>query len=273
ASAIALRFAQEHDDIADEVADAVGASNGEVYMQRYAKETAMSSAVQDVQFDPIDHLCMATVRWQPPIFIKEAIMKFAQKMKEKELAGTPGNEPAPAAPAAAAPAAAAPPPRASTPPPPAVSVASPPAAAPSGPSVPACTRERAKLTKTLKKSQKALDNFAECKRRTSGDETICHRYKLYVEDAQKKEEKFGRALTSCLNGGLSTNLRRALADALPGHAAVSVETSAAGNPIFWTFSPVNQTSFAVEMSAEGREIGRTPLAANQVQWVRQQLGF
>ena len=30
----------------------------------------MNSAVQNVKFDPIEHLCMAQVNWTPPVFIK-----------------------------------------------------------------------------------------------------------------------------------------------------------------------------------------------------------
>jgi hypothetical protein len=271
AAAIALRFAQDYDDVGDDIADDVGASDGEVFLQRYAKETAMDSAVQDIQFDPIEHICMAQVNWTPPVFVKEAILKFAEKMKQDELSSTPGSEPAPAAPVdsgSGSPPPARPP---QTPPPPPVSAA--PAPAPAGPAVPACTSARAKLSKVLASSQKALDDFAECKRRTSGDETICHRYKLYAEDAQKKEEAAGAKLVACLNAGLSSNLRRALDDALPGHAAISVETSANGNPILFTFSPVDQTGFSIEVAADGRVVGKTGLAANQVSWVRQQLGL
>jgi hypothetical protein len=270
AAAIALRFAQDFDDIGDDVADAVGASDGEVFLQRYAKETAMDSAVQDVRFDPIEHICMAQVNWTPPVFVKEAIFKFAEKMKQGELSSTPGNEPTPPPPpASATPAPAARPPQ--TPPPPPVSAA--PAPAPAGPSVPACRSARTELSTVLASSQKALDDLAECKRRTEGDETICHRYTLYADDAKKKEDAAGSQLVACLNGGLSSNLRRALDATLPGHAAVSVETSAAGNPILFTFSPVDQTGFSVEVAGDGSLVSRTGLAANQVTWVRQQLGL
>lgn len=274
AAAIALRFAQDYDDIGDDIADAVGASDGEVFLQRYAKETAMDAAVQDVRFDPIEHICMAQVNWTPPVFVKEAILKFAETMKQDELSSTPGGRPAPA-PAASADSRPAPVPPASRPPrgPPPPPVTAAPAPAASGTVVPACRPERAALSKVLASSQAALDDLAECKRRTSGDETICHRYGLYAEEAQDKEQAAGAKLVACLNAELSSNLRRTLYDALPGHAAVAVETSAAGNPILFTFSPVDQTGFSVEVGGDGSVLNKTGLAANQVTWVRQQLGL
>ena len=148
-----------------------------------------------------------------------------------------------------------------------------PVAAPAAPKVPACANERAKVAKTLKASQKSLDDFNECLRRTSGDEGICHRYKLYVEKSKGDENAVGQKLADCLNAGLSVTLRTALSRELPGHAAVSVETAARGNLVLWTFSPVEQTAFALEVSSSGGTANRSPLAANQVQWVRQQLGL
>lgn len=275
AAAIALRFAQDFDDVGDQVAEEVGAADGEVFLQGYAKEQVIDAAVQDITFDPVEHLCMATVRWTPPVFVKDAVSKYAHRLRAEELAAAEGPAASAQAPAAAAPADPAPaaaPAAPSTPPPAAASVASP-APAPAPPPHPACSRQRANLTQVLAQSQKSLDEFQECMRRTQNDETICHRYKLYVEDAQKKEAEAGRSLTSCLNEGLSSKIRLALSQNLPGHAAVSVESREDGSLILWTFSPVDQTAYAFELGADGTMVGKSPLAANQVQWVREQLGL
>lgn len=109
--------------------------------------------------------------------------------------------------------------------------------------------------------------------KTDNDVTICNRYKLYVDKAVKDEGTAGQGLVDCLNAGLSTKIRLALTQNIPGHAAVSVETRGNGTLILWTFSPVDQTAFAFEMTSAGAMGGRTPLAANQVQWVREQLGL
>src|SRR5262245_4624400 len=72
-AAIAKKFAMEEEDIAEDVADLVGVDDGTVFLERYAKDEALDGALQDVSFDPVEHLCMATVSWTPPVFIKEAI--------------------------------------------------------------------------------------------------------------------------------------------------------------------------------------------------------
>jgi hypothetical protein len=129
------------------------------------------------------------------------------------------------------------------------------------------------LKEVLRKSGQALAELNECLRRTSNDETICHRYKLYVDDARGKEDGAGQTLADCLNTGLSVTLRAALSRAVPGHAAVSVETRSDGSVVLWAFSPVSHTAFALAVSPSGRPVDRAPLAANQVQWLRQQLGL
>ncbi len=275
--AIALRFAQDNDNVADDVAKAVGVENGEVFLQKYAKETALTAAVQDVQFDPAGHLCMATVRWTPPVFVKEAVLKYAEELKAAEL----GAKPAALAPAAApaptpapAPAPAPPPPAVSVAPPPAVTAA-PPAAA--GPSVPACKDERAALKKTRKASDTALNDLNECNRRTQAiggkpDNTMCHRYTLYVEGAKTKDTEASDKLAQCLNGAHSTALREVLGRDAKGHAALAMETREDGTLIMWTFSPAEETAFALEVN-DGTVATRSPLAANQVQWLRQRLGL
>ena len=68
-SALAIKFTDKNDGIAEEVAKAVGVEDGRVFMQLYAKATALDAAVQDVQFDPTAHQCMAVIRWTPPIFV------------------------------------------------------------------------------------------------------------------------------------------------------------------------------------------------------------
>ncbi|OGQ92098.1 MAG: hypothetical protein A2289_24160 [Deltaproteobacteria bacterium RIFOXYA12_FULL_58_15] len=290
-AAIALRFAQDNGSLADDVAEAVGVSDGEVFLQRFAKHDARIRAGGDVQFDPIEHTCMVTVTWKAPIFVKDAVLKVAEEIKAAEIgdddvdtapastamptaSASPGGTAAPLPSASAAP----PPAAGAAAPPPAASVVSPvvtppPPAAPLAAAAPSCAKERDKLKKTLTDSQKSLDQFNECLRRTKNDETICHRYKLYVEDAQKKESADGQKLGDCLNGGLSVTLRGALSRELPGHAAVSVETRADGAVVLWAFSPVAQTGFAVDVTSAGVVVARAPLAANQLQWLRQQLGF
>ena len=129
------------------------------------------------------------------------------------------------------------------------------------------------MHKVSKASEGARKDLNECLARTSGDKTICHRYGLYVDDAAKKEAAAAAKLADCLNAGLSVRLRQAVSTALPGHAAVSVETRADGTLILWTFAPTEQTAFALEVAADGQVTARTPLAANQVQWVREQLGL
>ena len=110
-------------------------------------------------------------------------------------------------------------------------------------------------------------------RRTSNDANVCDRYGMWVDDAKKKQASAGSELARCLNRELSTKLRVALEGALPGHAARAVETRPDGTLVLWTISPVDETAFALEVTSDGRAGGRTPLAANQVQWLRQQLGL
>ena len=270
-AAISLRFAQEHSDEADAVAEAVGASDGQVFMERYAKDDALSAAVQDLEFDPGQHLCMATVRWTPPIFVKDAVLKYAEKLKQEEMGGGASASVAP--PAAGQPATSTAPTAPAAPPPAAVSVAPPaPAPAPAA-AAPACARAKTELARVLKDNQRSIDQLEECLRRTQNDATICHRYQLYVDEAREKEAAAGGALADCLNAGLSTTIRMSLSKNLPGHAAVSVETRGDGTLVLWTFSPVDQTAFAYEMAPDGAAAGRSALAANQVTWVKQQLGL
>lgn len=80
-SAIADRFAQDNEELGDEIAKGSGATSGTALLHGYAKDAAGGAAVSDVQFDPIDHLCMATVRWKPALFVKDEVIAFAQRAK------------------------------------------------------------------------------------------------------------------------------------------------------------------------------------------------
>jgi len=281
-AAIALKFAQKNRGAGDEVAKAVGAESGEVFLQKYAKMTAQDSAVHDVSFDPGQHLCMATVRWTPPIFVKDALLKFAEKLKRAETGGPQAAPaaPAPAAPGsspAPAPATAAPPPApgASAAPPPPAPIAAPVsalAAPAAGPEIPACTAERAKFKHANAGGKRALDDFNECLRRTSGDAGICSRYKMYVDEAKTKLQSGAQPLVDCLNGSLALGLRQALAKDLPGHAGVFIENRGDGTASVWAFSPTADTAFAIEIAPDGTVAKRVPLDAGQVQWLRGRLG-
>ena len=57
------------------------------------------------------------------------------------------------------------------------------------------------MKKARKASLSAQDEFDECMRRTSNDDTICHRYKLYLEEAKGKEASRDRNLANCLSTG------------------------------------------------------------------------
>jgi hypothetical protein len=185
-AAIAIKFAEEEDDIADEVADLVGASNGKVFLERYAKAAALDGALQDVSFDPMDHTCMASVSWTPPVFIKEAIQKYAERLKKEEMAEAEH----PGAPAAAAEPAPAPSSGSGG------SAVAAPAPAPAKPAPSPCASQLAAADKSSVKLQKASADFDECMRR-SQDETICHRYKLYFDEAKAKDESASGALGTC----------------------------------------------------------------------------
>jgi hypothetical protein len=178
-AAIAQRFCDDNDSIADDVADKVGASDGRPFLTGFAKADAEGAAVQDKQFDPVEHLCLATVRWKPPLFVKEAVLKYADEVKRAELErAAPAPKPAAPAPAPSAPS----------------------SAPPASPPVPVinCDKERRALDKARDATQRTLADFEECKRRTGGDENICHRYKLYKEEAEGKEGVAKSGLERCV---------------------------------------------------------------------------
>ncbi len=177
AAAVAHRFAQEEDGIGDDVADAMGASDGAPFLYGYANHTVMHSTVQDVTFDPGKSLCLATVRWQPPVFLKDAILKFAKGMKQRELeeadtvaeaeAGRPVGAPEANAPAAAV--------------------------APKDP----CQFEKRNVMKAGAELDKQRGYLEECKRRTGGDMNTCHAYGLRFDEAARNEADARGALTRC----------------------------------------------------------------------------
>lgn len=176
ASAVAHRFAQEESGIGDDVAEAMGASDGAPFLYGYANHTVMHSTVQDVSFDPGASLCMATVRWQPPVFLKEAIVKFALGMKQRELeeadtvaaaeAGRPVEETPATGPA----------PKAKKEP---------------------CRGETKRALNAGSELDKQRGYFDECKRRTGNDLDVCHAYQLRFEEAARKEADARGALSRC----------------------------------------------------------------------------
>lgn len=194
-AAIALRFTQDNDDIQEAVAKDVGVKDGRVFLQRFAKAKLQSAAVQDTTFDPANHLCMATVRWTPPVFVKDAVKEYAEEVKAQEEAALhPAPAPAPAQTTAPAGAPAAPPPTN-----PVTSSPATPAPAPATPPPPQCPKERGKLAKADEALQSASDELTECMRRTSNNTTTCHRYQLYVEQAQDKQKSAKDTLDRCMS--------------------------------------------------------------------------
>ena len=98
--ALAEKFADENQDTGKELKKDLGVEDGRPLLYRYARGAAIDAAVQDVSFDPIEHLCMATIRWRPPVFVRDAVVAYAAKLRESEnAAGSPAAVPAPTAPA------------------------------------------------------------------------------------------------------------------------------------------------------------------------------
>ena len=177
AAAIGHRFAQEHDGIGDDIADELGASDGKPFLYEYANAQVLDAAVQDISFDPSQSLCMATVRWKPPVFIKDAVLAFGKRMKAGELreAGAQSEAPAPAAEATAS------------------TASSPAATAPVDP----CQSYKRKVMSAGDAASRLEAEFAECKRRTQGDESTCYAYKERFTQAQNDESTARGALERC----------------------------------------------------------------------------
>lgn len=194
-AAIALRFTQDNDDIQEAVAKDVGVEDGRVFLERFARAKMQSAAVQDTRFNPAEHLCMATVRWTPPVFVKDAVKEYAEEVKAQEYAAMhPKDGAAPAAPPAAAPTTS-PSPQQPNP----VVTAPVQPAPPPPPALPECPKEKGKLAKAEEAMQKAQDELNECLRRTNNNTKTCSRYQLYVDQAAAKQRSAQEALTRCIS--------------------------------------------------------------------------
>ena len=176
AAAIGHRFAQEHDGIGDDIADELGASDGKPFLYEYANAQVLDASVQDISFDPSQSLCMATVRWKPPVFIKDAVLAFGKRMKAGELKEA-GAEPTSTAPAAGS------------------GSASPVVAAPVV--VDPCQSEKRKALVAGKSASALEAEFTECKRRTQGDEGPCYAYAERFKRAQSDETTARSNLERC----------------------------------------------------------------------------
>ncbi len=274
-NSMAEEFAHENDDIGDDVADAVGVKDGKAFLIRFAKHDAQGADIINKKFNPAAHRCDIALRWKPPIFVMEAVQQYAEALKAGELAKTPSAPEVAAASAAPAASAASGSPAAPSTPPPAPSSVAPAAraasAAPTASSY--CAGERRALVKSLEGADEAIEDFAECKRRTDGDETICHRYKLHVEDAKKDQVSAGTRFASCLNQGLPADLRTVLRDVAPTHGATVVENLDDGTWVVWAYSPVDKTGYVFQVSQGGTIKDKQALASNQIQWTREKLGL
>lgn len=176
AAAIGHRFAQEFDGVGDDVADELGASDGKPFLYEFANAQVLDAAVQDISFDPSQSLCLATVRWKPPVFIKDAVLAFGKRMKDAELSEA-GAKPAAEAesPAAVAPAGA--------------------AAVPA--KVDPCKAYKKQVMKFGGIASQLEAEFKECKRRTQGDESTCYAYKERFKRAGGDEAQARSALDRC----------------------------------------------------------------------------
>lgn len=280
-AAIALKFSQENSRLGDEVAKQAGLQSGEALLQRYAKAEAMNATVTDSTYDPGAHICTTIVRWKPPMFVRDGLLKFVQELKQREESpsAAPQASSAPPATAGTSPAPApTPPPAANPPPAPATAAAnappSPAQAPAAGPVVaPRCDKPKLLLANSRKTSQRVQADFDECLLRTDNDAKVCVRYKMYVDEAQKAEAAASLQLADCLNAPLPTKWRAALQKLLPEHGATLVETRGNGGILLWTYGVGDGTAYALELAEDGHEAQRTPLVANQVPWIRQQLGL
>jgi hypothetical protein len=52
-----------------------------------------------------------------------------------------------------------------------------------------------------------------------------------------------------------------------------MENRADGSAIVWAYAPADDTAFVLELAPDGHEVSRNPLAANQIQWLRQTWGL
>ena len=166
-NAIADEFANREQKVAEAIAKSLDLSDGRPLLAQYAKKQVLDAAVQEVKYNPADFTCMASVRWKAPVFVKDAVMKYAHEAKERELgspdpSGTSGEN------------------RGSS------------EAQPNP-----CTHEERAVRDALRERKKHKDKLNECLRKTEGDESICHRYVLYDQEAASAEESAQSALQGC----------------------------------------------------------------------------
>ena len=186
AKAVAHRFAQERDDLADDLADELEIENGGALLYEYVNHAILSAPVADITYDPMDHSCMATVRWQPPVFMKAAVTRFAKGLeageaRSAEVEGGPSeasSAPAPAPTTA-----------------PARTGAE--GVAPAAPAVNHCERAQEAMRSASAELRKKEELFNDCTRRTQGDPQPCYRYQLYVEKAEGAYEAAKRDAERC----------------------------------------------------------------------------
>jgi len=178
-AAVAEKFVRDNKGLADDIAKDMGISGGDALLGRYARNAAMGGTVNDETFDPAEHICMTAIRWSPPLFIKDAVRKYAEDLRAKEL-----KEPAKASATPQTPGSAAHPTTGSAPAKPAAAVSP-------------CAKQIKKLGKAQRTQRKAQADLDECLRRTQGDANICHRYTLYAQNGEKQEALAQDALDDC----------------------------------------------------------------------------
>ncbi len=181
ARAVAHRFAQEQKDLGEEVADELGAGEGAPFLYGYVNQQVVEAPVQEVSYDNSEHSCLATVRRQPPEFLKEALMTYGRALKEQETDSAAGEER----------------------PKEGVSGG---AEVPRGqvedeqggkPSPRVCEKEKAALAKAETALSEKIAAYEECKRRTGGDREVCHRYGLWVEKMTVTAKTASRNWAAC----------------------------------------------------------------------------
>jgi len=174
AAAIGHRFAQEFDGVGDDIADELGASDGKPFLYEFANAQVLDAAVQDISFDPSQSLCLATVRWKPPVFIKDAVLAFGKRMKDAEMNAAGAKKVVEAKPSTAVSAAPAP-----------------------AQKVDPCKAYKRQVMKFGGIASQLEGEFTECKRRTQGDENTCYAYKERFARASNDEGQARSALSRC----------------------------------------------------------------------------
>jgi hypothetical protein len=157
-AAIAQRFAQENEDLGEAVAEELGIADGSALLQRYAKHAAVEGALQDLEFDPSRHLCKGVISWKIPVFLKDALVSYSALLRDTEA-----------------------------------QVDSPAKTAPADP----CQPKRHNVITASDKAERARTDIEECLRRTGGDATVCHRYRLRADEAAAELESARRGLGAC----------------------------------------------------------------------------